>query len=150
MIRPASPADQAAIRTLAASYREELERAGAPYHGGGNGSWQSWFERRMNAGDVRVALSDGRPVGYAVWEVRRHPGRDGRELRITDLFVAPGDRGHRLGGGLLARALDRARGDGLARIVIDRGLDERAEALLDAFGFSPAGADGFERVLDVR
>jgi GNAT superfamily N-acetyltransferase len=88
-------------------------------------------------------------VGYVIWETRRDPRRAGRALRVTDLYVAPGDRGQRLGGGLLARALDRARVDGLERVVIDVGVDERAEALLDAFGFGPADDDA-ERTLALR
>lgn len=139
MIRPARPSDAAAIETLAAAYHEELQRAGRAYHGADAAAWRAWLNRRLSAGDVRVALSDTRPVGYAIWELRRAPaGQPGRALHVTDLFVTPGDRGQRFGGGLLARALDRARVDGLATVAADAGLDERGQALLDAFGFGPA------------
>ena len=141
MIRPAGPADTAAIEALARAYREELERAGRAYHGGPAVAWRSWLERRLAAGDVRLALTDGRPIGYAIWEVRRNGVPAARELHVTDLFVKVGDRGHRHGAGLLARALDRARSDGLARMVVDAGTDERADALLDAFGFGPPDGD---------
>jgi L-amino acid N-acyltransferase YncA len=149
VIRPAAAGDTAAIERLAAAYREELERAGRTYGGATHDNWSRWLERRLSAGDVRVALTDGRPVGYAVWEVRRLREPVVRELHVTDLFVTPGERGHRHGAGLLARALDRARSDGLERMVVDAGLDERADGLLDAFGFGPTNADG-RRVLVVR
>jgi len=149
VIRPAGPADVPALERLAGAYREELERAGRAYRGGEAAAWRTWLERRLAAGDVRLALTDGRPIGYAVWEVRRDGEPAVRELHVTDLYVEPGDRGHRHGAGLLARALDRARSDGLARMVVDAGLDERADALLDAFGFAPAD-DRARRVLSVR
>jgi predicted N-acetyltransferase YhbS len=149
VIRPAGPADTAAIEALAAAYREELDRVHRPYCGGPVEAWRSWLDRRLSAGDVRVALSDGRTVGYVIWEVRRAPERPGRALRVTDLYVAPGRRGQRLGGGLLARALDRARVDGLDGVRIDVGVDDRAEALLDAFGFASPNGDA-ERFLPLR
>ncbi len=149
MIRPAGPADVGVLEALGAAYREELERVGRPYRGGDPATWRRWLDRRLAAGDVRVALSGGRSVGYVIWETRRDSRWPGRGLRVTDLYVAPGERGQRLGGGLLARALDRARVDGLDRVVIDVGVDERAEALLDAFGFGPAD-DAAERSLGLR
>jgi GNAT superfamily N-acetyltransferase len=149
VIRPAGPADLATIATLANAYRAELQRAGRGYHGAPDASWRGWLERRLAAGDVRLALIDGRPVGYAIWDVRRNGEPGLRELYVTDLFVELGDRGHRHGAGLLARALDRARAEGLPRMVVDAGVDERADALLDAFGFAAADGDG-RRVLTVR
>lgn len=142
MIRPASPVDTPALERLAGAYREELTRAGRTYRGGEAAVWRTWLDRRLAAGDVRLALTDGRPIGYAIWETRRGGGTGARDLHVTDLFVEVGDRGHRHGAGLLARALDRARSEGLERIVVDAGTDERADALLDAFGFGPADEAG--------
>ena len=143
MIRPGRPSDSAGIRVLWDAYRAELEAAGKEYASGraDTAPWTSWLQRRIAAGDVRVGVEDGVVSAYIAWEVRSRP--DGhRALIVTDLYVTPGERGHRLGGGLLARALDRARADGMAHVEVDVGLgDGAAQALVASYGFvAQAGA----------
>ena len=98
--------------------------------------WRRWLDRRISAGDVRVAAEDEAVVGYIAWELRRL--EQGRALAVRDLYVRPGERGLRHGAGLLARALDRARSDGVLEIEVTAGLDdEAARALVAGAGFAP-------------
>ena len=115
MIRPGRPGDVAAIGALNTSYRLELAAAGRPEERPAD-VWRRWLDRRISAGDVRVAAEDEAVVGYIAWELRRL--EQGRALAVRDLYVRPGERGLRHGAGLLARALDRAR---VRRRDADRG-----------------------------
>ncbi len=134
MIRPGRPTDAAAIHALAAIYGSELTAAGLEAPPLDN-EWRSWLTRRIAAGDVRVAASGEELVGYIVWQARSRP--TGRLLVVSDLYVRSQERGNRRGSGLLARALDRARADGLREIELADGLrDVAASALLRSFGFA--------------
>ena len=137
MIRPGRPGDLDEIRALSDAYRAELDAAGKPYPDARAGSeaWTSWLRRRLSAGDVRVGVEGRQITSYIVWELRRRdPGQ--RVLVITDLYVLPSERGNRRGGGLLARALDRARADSLTSVEAHAGLDDdAARKLLASFGF---------------
>jgi L-amino acid N-acyltransferase YncA len=133
VIRPGRPGDVTAITALNASFRLELDAVGRPEERPAE-AWRRWLDRRISAGDVRVATEDETVVGYIAWEMRRL--EDGRALAVRDLYVRPGERGLRHGAGLLARALDRARADGTAQIEVTAGLDdEAARALVAAAGF---------------
>ena len=135
MIRPGRPGDVAAISALNTAYRRELAAAGRPEERPAD-VWRRWLDRRISAGDVRVAVEDEAVVGYIVWELRRLPA--GRALAVRDLYVRPGERGLRHGAGLLARALDRARSDAVLEIEATAGLDDDASrALLGGAGFAP-------------
>ena len=136
MIRPGRPADVAAIGALNTSYRLELAAAGRPEERPLE-VWRRWLDRRISAGDVRVAAEDEAVVGYIAWELRRL--EQGRALAVRDLYVRPGERGLRHGAGLLARALDRARSDGVMQIEVTAGLDDEAARALVA-------GSGFERI----
>ena len=116
MIRPGRPGDVAAIGALNTSYRLELAAAGRPEERPAD-VWRRWLDRRISAGDVRVAAEDEAVVGYIAWELQRL--EQGRALAVRDLYVRPGERGLRHGAGLLARALDRARSDGVMQIEVD-------------------------------
>ena len=134
MIRPGRPSDAAEIRGLAEAFDEELAGAGRPERVLDD-AWSSWLTRRINAGDVRVAVDGDRLFGFIVWEARRRDGD--RYLSVTDLYVRRSERRNRYGGGLLARALDRARSDSLGAVEIAEGLgDEAALALLESYGFT--------------
>ena len=135
MIRPGRPGDVADIAALNTAYRRELAAAGRPEERPAD-VWRRWLDRRISAGDVRVAVEDEEIVGYIAWELRRLP--DGRALAVRDLYVRPGERGLRHGNGLLARALDRARSDAVLEIEVAAGLDDDASrALLGGAGFAP-------------
>ena len=136
MIRPGRPADVAASGALNTSYRLELAAAGRPEERPLD-VWRRWLDRRISAGDVRVAAEDEAVVGYIAWELRRL--EQGRALAVRDLYVRPGERGLRHGAGLLARALDRARSDGVMQIEVTAGLDDEAARALVA-------GSGFERI----
>jgi L-amino acid N-acyltransferase YncA len=134
VIRPGRPGDVAAIGALNTSYRLELAAAGRPEELPLE-VWRRWLDRRISAGDVRVAAEDEAVVGYIAWELRRL--EEGRALAVRDLYVRPGERGLRHGAGLLARALDRARSDGVLQIEVTAGLDdEAARALVAGSGFT--------------
>jgi len=148
VIRPGRPGDLDEIRALSDAYRAELAAAGKSYTEprGGAEAWTSWLRRRLSAGDVRVGVEERRITSYIVWELRR--GELGRVLAITDLYVLPSERGNRQGGGLLARALDRARADSLASVEAPAGLDDdAARKLLTSFGFGPSGEGAMTRRL---
>jgi len=135
VIRPGRPGDVAAIAALNTAYRRELAAAGRPEERPAD-VWRRWLDRRISAGDVRVAVEDEEIVGYIAWELRRLPA--GRSLAVRDLYVRPGERGLRHGNGLLARALDRARSDAVLEIEVAAGLDDDASrALLGGAGFAP-------------
>jgi predicted N-acetyltransferase YhbS len=133
VIRPGRPDDVAALTALRAAYRAELAAAGIDDEH--EADWDGWVQRRIAAGDVRVATEHDEVVGYIGWELRRYP--DGRRaLVIPELFVRRGERGQRHGAGLLARALDRARGDQASEVELTVGLgDGAAHGLLSSFGF---------------
>lgn len=134
MIRPGRPGDVAAIGALNTLYRLELAAAGRPEDRPPE-VWRRWLDRRISAGDVRVAVEEEAVVGYIAWETRRLDR--GRFLAVRDLYVRPGERGLRHGAGLLARALDRARSDGVTQIEVTAGLDdEAARALVAGSGFT--------------
>ena len=84
-----------------------------------------------------MAAEDEAVVGYIAWELQRL--EQGRALAVRDLYVRPGERGLRHGAGLLARALDRARSDGVMQIEVTAGLDDEAARALVA-------GSGFERI----
>ena len=136
MIRPGRPGDVAAIGGA-----EHVVPAGAGAAGRPEERppevWRRWLDRRISAGDVRVAAEDEAVVGYIAWELRRL--EQGRALAVRDLYVRPGERGLRHGAGLLARALDRARSDGVMQIEVTAGLDDEAARALVA-------GSGFERI----
>jgi len=135
VIRPGRPGDVAAISALNTSYRRELAAAGRPEERPVD-VWRRWLDRRISAGDVRVAAEDDAIVGYIAWELRRLSA--GRALAVRDLYVRPGERGLRHGAGLLARAVDRARSDAVVEIEVTAGLDDEAShALLASAGFAP-------------
>ncbi len=135
MIRPGRPGDVVAITALNTAYRLELAAAGHPEERPTE-VWRPWLDRRISAGDVRVAVEDEAVVGYIAWELRRLPA--GRALAVRDLYVRPGERGLRHGAGLLARALDRARADAVLRIEVTAGVDgEASRGLLASAGFVP-------------
>jgi L-amino acid N-acyltransferase YncA len=124
----------AAIGALNTLYRLELAAAGRPEDRPPE-VWRRWLDRRISAGDVRVAVEEEAVVGYIAWETRRLDR--GRFLAVRDLYVRPGERGLRHGAGLLARALDRARSDGVTQIEVTAGLDdEAARALVAGSGFT--------------
>ena len=57
MIRPGRPGDVAAIAALNTAYRRELAAAGRPEERPAD-VWRRWLDRRISAGDVRVAVED--------------------------------------------------------------------------------------------
>ncbi len=134
MIRPGRPDDVASLTALRTAYRAELAAVGREdVH---ESDWDGWVQRRIAAGDIRVAVEHDAVVGYIAWEFRRMPSGE-RVLVVPELFVRRGERGQRHGAGLLARALDRARGDQASEVEISVGLgDGAARALLASFGFT--------------
>jgi L-amino acid N-acyltransferase YncA len=137
VIRPGRPDDVVALTALRTAYRAELAAAGLADER--ESDWDSWVQRRIAAGDVRVATEHDAVVGYIVWEISRSVA-GGRSLVVPELFVRRGERGQRHGAGLLARALDRARSDQVAEVELAVGLgDGAARALVASFGFTDRG-----------
>ena len=89
--------------------------------------WRPWLDRRISAGDVARPRPRTTPWS-ATSRGRCAALEQGRALAVRDLYVAPGERGLRHGAGLLARALDRARSDGVVADRGDRGPDDEPPA----------------------
>ena len=137
MIRPGRPADADAIGALWRAYTGELASVGDGAKRD-EATFLAALQRRIAAGDVRIGVEGDAVVGYIVWQVRSTAA--GRSLVVTDLYVAPDERGQRVVSGLLARALDRARSDHLDEVEGMAGLDDRAaHGLMHSYGFVRRG-----------
>ncbi len=83
-----------------------------------------------------VAYDDGRPVGHAC--LRRLDGDMAGELEIKRMYVEPDVRGRGIADALLAAMEQRARDEGVPRVVIHTG-DRQVAALrfYERHGYTP-------------
>lgn len=123
VVRRASSRDAWALAGLRAQWREES-------HGVPSGSdatfvarFSEWFESQLRAGSVAWVAEDTATVGMLVMFVHQRmpePGRDARRWGyIGNVFVHPGRRDHRIGRSLLDAAVDHARREDFARLVLN-------------------------------
>lgn len=135
VIRPAVPADLAALRAIArVSHRESRF-----YHDGTFPAarcdllYETWIEKSCSgyADAVLVTELDERPVGYVTCH-RRAAGVG----QIGLFAVAPDSQGKGLGGALLAHALGWFAGHGLGEAtVVTQGRNAAAQRLYQRCGF---------------
>ena len=133
MIRPAAGADLAALAVLWERYRREANDTRWDYEA----RWSQWILPRISAGDVRVGTANRTINSYVAWQRAVDTGeRQGRVLRILELYVHPDGRGQRLGSGLLARAIDAARQRECRAVALVSNIaDPGVLALVEPFGF---------------
>ena len=123
-IRPARPADHAAVQALAG----ELTTGVAPWRpaAGVAAAATSWVADACRAADdddhlLLVACTPAdEVVGFAGASARRHFSGE-REAYLGELVVAPGARRRGIAGRLVAEVEAWARGRGLHRVTLDTG-----------------------------
>ncbi len=136
-IRPATRADEPAIRALVEAVLREYGLAPDPAGIDADlADLEAGYFSRGGAFDVVIA-SEGRLAGCCgVCPIDAQAG----ELR--KMYLAPSARGHGLGSRLLARALAFARGRGLRRIELETAsVLKDAIALYRRAGFTPIARD---------
>jgi GNAT superfamily N-acetyltransferase len=138
VIRPARPADVAAIHRLIRGLAE-YERSLDQVEGTAEELRQSLFGERP-AVFAHVAEHDGAVAGFALWFLNYSTWTGRHGIYLEDLYVTPELRGHGYGRALLAE---------LARICVERGYGRFEWAVLDwnmpAVGFYRAlGAVGMD------
>jgi ribosomal protein S18 acetylase RimI-like enzyme len=149
-VRDATAADAA---TLIGYLRDlqEWERALCPSRRPGQEVDRLCYEHLLQVGaDLLLALDGDRPIGFVAGRLRV----DEDELMtpawrwhgyVSDLFVAPAQRGRGVGQLLLQAMADRLRSKGAARLRIGSlCVNQAALAAYRRFGFEP-----FEVVLDL-
>ncbi|MEU1071134.1 GNAT family N-acetyltransferase [Streptomyces sp. NPDC005878] len=96
-------------------------------------AWVAELDGRV-AGHVGLALRGTGDVAPGLWSARAGVGPDATAV-VGRLFVAPGARGHGIGGLLLARAVSEARARGLHPVLDVVASDTAAIALYERLGW---------------
>jgi ribosomal protein S18 acetylase RimI-like enzyme len=137
MIRPATPADHAAIAALTvAAYRADGQtRPDHPYERA-----LADVGRRADAGTLFVAELDGAVAGAVLFVMSGSDyaelSQDG-EAEFRMLAVAPRAQGHGVGEALVRACLDRARENGCKSVVISvNSISKPAQRLYERLGFT--------------
>ncbi len=139
-LRPATPDDEAFLRALHASTREDLAAVGwdaatrnAVLRLQFDAQDRSWRAVHPSA-DVDVVLVDDAPVGRLVAD------RSGAEVHVVDVALSPDHRGRGIGTALLTGLLADADAQGRAVVLaVDRGSPARR--LYERLGFRVVGED---------
>jgi GNAT superfamily N-acetyltransferase len=133
-VRAADESDIEALARLRAEWRE-LD-ASDDYLAG----FADWFRREQDGRWWFVADDGGRAVGMVnVKLFDRMPSPDRPVSRwgyLANLYVAPDRRGDGIGSALVAAVVERARSEGLVRLVLSP--SEQAIPLYRRHGFRPA------------
>lgn len=141
MIRPATPADEAAVRACAeaayAQYVRAIGRKPAPM--------VADFGAQIRDGLVHVATGEaGQVVGLVVFYPR------GDAMHLENVAVLPGQTGRGVGRALIARCEEAARQAGLAAVELYTNVRMVANlSLYPRLGYAEVGRgseDGFDRV----
>jgi GNAT superfamily N-acetyltransferase len=104
-------------------------------------SFRDWFRNEESSRWWWMAVDDSGPgagmVNVKLFERMPSPGTQGNRWGyLANLFVLPSLRTERLGSELVTAAVDKARAEGLARLVLSP--SERSRALYLRLGFRPA------------
>ena len=103
-------------------------------------TFREWFQREQHTRWWWLAVDDDNAVGMVnVKLFDRMPSPDRPASRwgyLANLFVTPDRRGSGVGASLLAAVVDRARSEGLVRVVLSP--SELAVPLYGRHGFRPA------------
>jgi len=133
ILRPATPSDLPLILRGERHYMVEIE----PEH---LDAWLAAIDRNLktwidNLDRTRIAIRDGAPVGYAMWEIT-----DGVATLVT-IYALPEHRGAGIGTRLLAAFIDEASADGATRLELGVHVDNGARVLYERAGFEHVGRD---------
>jgi len=102
----------------------------------------------IRKGAVLVAERDGNLIGFVLLSRARFVLRTARPAgSITDIYVAPGQRGRGVGTDLLRAGLSWLRGRGYRRVLLNVTAGNPARRLYERAGFRPF-AESMEIVLD--
>jgi GNAT superfamily N-acetyltransferase len=133
-VREADAADVDRLARLRAAWRSQ------PLSAEFLAAFQGWFLREESSRWWWVAIRDGDSVGMVnVKLFDRMPSPDRPASRwgyLANLFVLPDNRGAGVGASLIAAVVDRARAEGLARLVVSPA--EMSTPLYRRHGFRPA------------
>jgi ribosomal protein S18 acetylase RimI-like enzyme len=142
-LRPATAADEAFLRALHATTRDDL--TGLAWDAATRNALlrlqfdaqdRSWRQAHP-AADFDVALVDGEPVGRLVVD------RDGAEVHVVDITVSPEQRGRGIASELLGRVVGEAHAGGRPVLLhVDRG-NVVARRLYERLGFTTVDEDDF-------
>jgi GNAT superfamily N-acetyltransferase len=145
-IRVATPADADVGGRLLDEFRREFDTP-TP----GPKALAGRLEDLLPRDDVLLVLAGAptEPVGLALLILRPTSLVEGRAGLLEELYVAPAHRGRRIGGALLERAVELARGRGaeVIEVPVDEG-DTDARRFYERHAFSNRSApDDDERML---
>lgn len=140
MIRPAIPADAAALRAMVdAAYRPYIARIGKP-----PGPMLDDYARRIADAQAWVLEEDGQVLGILVLEARADA------LLLDNVAVCPAQHGHGHGRTLMAFAEEQARRRGLTQVTLYTHVlmaeNRRLYARLGYRETRRVTEDGFDRV----
>jgi len=133
-VRQANPDDVNQLASLRATWRGQS--ASVEFVAG----FREWFLREQASRWWWLATDDGAGVGMVNLKLfDRMPSPDRPPSRwgyLANLFVVPGQRGRGVGESLVAAVVDRARTEGLVRLVLSP--SELSVPLYARHGFRPA------------
>lgn len=130
-IRDSAPEDKAAWRALWDGYLAYYGVTLAPEI-----TARTWARALDPASPLacRLAVLDGRPVGFALCLTHASSWVMGDDCYLEDLFVAPAARGHGIGRALIDDAAAQARARGCHRLYWHTRADNtRARTLYDSY-----------------
>ena len=133
-LRPAEAGDDAFLRALHASTRQDLASVGLPpeqvqalldlQHRARESSYRQQFP----GAEDRLVVVEGSPVGRLL--LAREPGR----IRVVDIALLPEARGRGIGTAVLASVLEQGRAGGQA-VALHVEAGNPARALYERLGF---------------
>ena len=139
ILRPGGPRD---VRFMRDMLRHAYPTVPVGAEEAPNYRYVSGWGRRGDA--AVIALDDGNPVGAAWYRLfaADEPGYGFVDEQTPELTIAvvPARRGRGLGGELLNALLDRARGEGYARVSLAVDAQNPSVTLYERHGFRRVGA----------
>jgi ribosomal protein S18 acetylase RimI-like enzyme len=151
VLRPVAAADEPFLAALYASTRaEEMALAGWDTATQQAFLWQqfqaqqSHYQSYFPAGEHRIVLRDGRPIGRVYHE------RNEDRLHLLDIALLPEERGRGVGGALMDDFLAEARAAGLAVTLHVYRFDAQVRAWYQRLGFAIVGENGLYDLMEWR
>lgn len=138
LIRRATTADGQALADLRSLWRMESHQTPIGNDGTFGLRFTDWFEAQLASGSLAWVAEDPHAVGMLVMFVHERMPEPGRESRrwgyIGNVFVHHDGRDRGVGRSLVAAAVEEARSQGFARLVLNP--SPRSVPLYERAGFS--------------